>query len=177
MRTQLRRQAAAHTDHLRDVLKVQEQELKFEFEQVRTYGEASAPSSPFPLASLRALLSCLDLWVGTELRAQGLTCYACSVQLHHTLSLSLKIRVRRLPVLPSLGGIGFLLAINYRTNSFYIRHACVHDQIYSCNKMFGLQYKNVSFLKDFYFLYINAYCMCGCILCAYLVPSETRRRG
>lgn len=33
MRTQLRRQAAAHTDHLRDVLKVQEQELKFEFEQ------------------------------------------------------------------------------------------------------------------------------------------------
>ncbi|XP_054028210.1 MICOS complex subunit MIC60 isoform X4 [Dryobates pubescens] len=33
MRTQLRRQAAAHTDHLRDVLKVQEQELKVEFEQ------------------------------------------------------------------------------------------------------------------------------------------------
>ncbi|XP_051010664.1 MICOS complex subunit MIC60 isoform X3 [Acomys russatus] len=33
MRTQLRRQAAAHTDHLRDVLKVQEQELKYEFEQ------------------------------------------------------------------------------------------------------------------------------------------------
>ncbi|XP_019408205.1 PREDICTED: MICOS complex subunit MIC60 [Crocodylus porosus] len=33
MRTQLRRQAAAHTDHLRDVLKVQEQELKLEFEQ------------------------------------------------------------------------------------------------------------------------------------------------
>ena len=35
MRTQLRRQAAAHTDHLRDVLKIQEQELKVEFEQVR----------------------------------------------------------------------------------------------------------------------------------------------
>uniref|UniRef100_U3IBD8 MICOS complex subunit MIC60 n=2 Tax=Anatidae TaxID=8830 RepID=U3IBD8_ANAPP len=33
MRTQLRRQAAAHTDHLRDVLKIQEQELKVEFEQ------------------------------------------------------------------------------------------------------------------------------------------------
>ncbi|XP_019487042.1 PREDICTED: MICOS complex subunit MIC60 [Hipposideros armiger] len=33
MRTQLRRQAAAHTDHLRDVLRVQEQELKHEFEQ------------------------------------------------------------------------------------------------------------------------------------------------
>ncbi|XP_039395546.1 MICOS complex subunit MIC60 isoform X2 [Mauremys reevesii] len=33
MRTQLRRQAAAHTDHLRDVLKVQEQELKLEFQQ------------------------------------------------------------------------------------------------------------------------------------------------
>ncbi|XP_063313711.1 MICOS complex subunit MIC60 isoform X2 [Pelobates fuscus] len=31
MRTQLRRQAAAHTDHLRDVLTVQEQELKAEF--------------------------------------------------------------------------------------------------------------------------------------------------
>ncbi|XP_013867343.1 MICOS complex subunit MIC60 isoform X1 [Austrofundulus limnaeus] len=33
MRTQLRRQAAAHTDHVRDVLKVQEQELKAEAEQ------------------------------------------------------------------------------------------------------------------------------------------------
>ncbi|KAM4051334.1 MICOS complex subunit MIC60 isoform 2-T2 [Anomaloglossus baeobatrachus] len=33
MRTQLRRQAAAHTDHLRDVLGVQEQELKTEFQQ------------------------------------------------------------------------------------------------------------------------------------------------
>ncbi|XP_015718070.1 MICOS complex subunit MIC60 isoform X5 [Coturnix japonica] len=33
MRTQLRRQAAAHADHLRDVLKIQEQELKEEFEQ------------------------------------------------------------------------------------------------------------------------------------------------
>ncbi|KAM8940520.1 MICOS complex subunit MIC60 isoform 2-T2 [Pelodytes ibericus] len=33
MRTQLRRQAAAHTDHLRDVLGVQEQELKAEFNQ------------------------------------------------------------------------------------------------------------------------------------------------
>ncbi|KAM7168871.1 MICOS complex subunit MIC60 isoform 1-T1 [Macrochelys suwanniensis] len=33
MRTQLRRQAAAHTDHLRDVLKIQEQELKLEFQQ------------------------------------------------------------------------------------------------------------------------------------------------
>lgn len=35
MRTQLRRQAAAHTDHLRDVLKVQEQELREEAEEVR----------------------------------------------------------------------------------------------------------------------------------------------
>ncbi|XP_059919430.1 MICOS complex subunit MIC60 isoform X1 [Gadus macrocephalus] len=34
MRTQLRRQAAAHTDHLRDVLKVQEQELQAEAEEV-----------------------------------------------------------------------------------------------------------------------------------------------
>lgn len=34
MRTQLRRQAAAHNDHLRDVLKIQEQELKLEFDQV-----------------------------------------------------------------------------------------------------------------------------------------------
>ncbi|KAF7650773.1 hypothetical protein LDENG_00120620 [Lucifuga dentata] len=34
MRTQLRRQAAAHTDHVRDVLKVQEQELRTEAEQV-----------------------------------------------------------------------------------------------------------------------------------------------
>jgi len=34
MRTQLRRQAAAHTDHLRDVLKVQEQELQTEAEEV-----------------------------------------------------------------------------------------------------------------------------------------------
>ncbi|XP_073467080.1 MICOS complex subunit MIC60 isoform X3 [Aquarana catesbeiana] len=33
MRTQLRRQAAAHTDHLRDVLGVQEQEFKAEFQQ------------------------------------------------------------------------------------------------------------------------------------------------
>lgn len=36
MRTQLRRQAAAHIDHVRDVLKVQEQELKAEAEQVYT---------------------------------------------------------------------------------------------------------------------------------------------
>nr|XP_061835604.1 MICOS complex subunit MIC60-like isoform X2 [Nerophis lumbriciformis] len=34
MRTQLRRQAAAHTDHVQDVLKVQEQELRAESEQV-----------------------------------------------------------------------------------------------------------------------------------------------
>nr|XP_024659603.1 MICOS complex subunit MIC60 isoform X2 [Maylandia zebra] len=34
MRTQLRRQAAAHTDHVQDVLKVQEHELKAEAEQV-----------------------------------------------------------------------------------------------------------------------------------------------
>ncbi|XP_061541261.1 MICOS complex subunit MIC60 isoform X2 [Phycodurus eques] len=34
MRTQLRRQAAAHTDHVQDVLKVQEQELKAEAEQI-----------------------------------------------------------------------------------------------------------------------------------------------
>ncbi|KAL0973944.1 hypothetical protein UPYG_G00213270 [Umbra pygmaea] len=34
MRTQLRRQAAAHTDHLRDVLKVQEQELRSEAEEI-----------------------------------------------------------------------------------------------------------------------------------------------
>lgn len=50
MRTQLRRQAAAHTDHLRDVLRVQEQELKYEFEQVRTCETASAAlQPPFPL--------------------------------------------------------------------------------------------------------------------------------
>lgn len=36
MRTQLRRQAAAHTDHVRDVIKVQEQELRAEAEQVFT---------------------------------------------------------------------------------------------------------------------------------------------
>lgn len=42
MRTQLRRQAAAHTDHLRDVLKIQEQELKVEFEQVK---ERSPPGA------------------------------------------------------------------------------------------------------------------------------------
>lgn len=34
MRTQLRRQAAAHTDHVQDVLKVQEQELRADSEQV-----------------------------------------------------------------------------------------------------------------------------------------------
>ncbi|XP_030001133.1 MICOS complex subunit MIC60 isoform X2 [Sphaeramia orbicularis] len=34
MRTQLRRQAAAHTDHVQDVLKVQEQELRTEADQV-----------------------------------------------------------------------------------------------------------------------------------------------
>uniref|UniRef100_A0A8C6SIC9 MICOS complex subunit MIC60 n=1 Tax=Neogobius melanostomus TaxID=47308 RepID=A0A8C6SIC9_9GOBI len=34
MRTQLRRQAAAHTDHVQDVLKVQEQELRGEAQQV-----------------------------------------------------------------------------------------------------------------------------------------------
>uniref|UniRef100_A0A3B4ZCF3 MICOS complex subunit MIC60 n=1 Tax=Stegastes partitus TaxID=144197 RepID=A0A3B4ZCF3_9TELE len=34
MRTQLRRQAAAHTDHVQDVLKVQEQELRAEADQV-----------------------------------------------------------------------------------------------------------------------------------------------
>ncbi|XP_072898314.1 MICOS complex subunit MIC60 isoform X3 [Hemitrygon akajei] len=33
MRTQLRRQAAAHTDHLRDVLKVQEQEFKGKYKE------------------------------------------------------------------------------------------------------------------------------------------------
>ncbi|KAM6452111.1 MICOS complex subunit MIC60 isoform 4-T4 [Liasis olivaceus] len=33
MRTQLRRQAAAHADHLRDVLRIQEQELKQQFDQ------------------------------------------------------------------------------------------------------------------------------------------------
>lgn len=52
MRTQLRRQAAAHTDHLRDVLRVQEQELKYEFEQVRTCRKASSPFNllfPFTL--------------------------------------------------------------------------------------------------------------------------------
>ncbi|XP_053284727.1 MICOS complex subunit MIC60 isoform X1 [Pleuronectes platessa] len=34
MRTQLRRQAAAHTDHVQDVLKVQEQEMRTEADQV-----------------------------------------------------------------------------------------------------------------------------------------------
>lgn len=37
MRTQLRRQAAAHTDHVQDVLKVQEQELRADAEQVSTH--------------------------------------------------------------------------------------------------------------------------------------------
>lgn len=37
MRTQLRRQAAAHTDHVQDVLKVQEQELRADAEQVTTH--------------------------------------------------------------------------------------------------------------------------------------------
>lgn len=35
MRTQLRRQAAAHMDHVQDVLKVQEQELRADAEQVQ----------------------------------------------------------------------------------------------------------------------------------------------
>lgn len=47
MRTQLRRQTAAHTDHLQDVLKVQEQELKQEFEQVRS---SCKTLTPLPLA-------------------------------------------------------------------------------------------------------------------------------
>lgn len=34
MRTQLRRQAGAHTDHLRDVLKVQEQEFRGKYKEV-----------------------------------------------------------------------------------------------------------------------------------------------
>ena len=56
MRTQLRRQAAAHTDHLRDVLRVQEQELKFEFEQVRTCCKASSPLQPsFPIYVINSL--------------------------------------------------------------------------------------------------------------------------
>ena len=56
MRTQLRRQAAAHTDHLRDVLRVQEQELKYEFEQVRTCRKASSPlQPPFPLYVINSL--------------------------------------------------------------------------------------------------------------------------
>ena len=37
MRTQLRRQAAAHTDHVQDVLKVQETELRVDAEQVSTH--------------------------------------------------------------------------------------------------------------------------------------------
>lgn len=40
MRTQLRRQAAAHTDHLRDVLKVQEQEIREEAQEVPTLTSA-----------------------------------------------------------------------------------------------------------------------------------------
>lgn len=44
MRTQLRRQAAAHTDHLRDVLKVQEQELRAEAQEV------GAPLPPWAAA-------------------------------------------------------------------------------------------------------------------------------
>lgn len=48
MRTQLRRQAAAHSDHLRDVLKIQEQELKLEFDKV---GELFSSSL------------CLDTWL------------------------------------------------------------------------------------------------------------------
>ena len=56
MRTQLRRQAAAHTDHLRDVLRVQEQELKYEFEQVRTCCKALSPLQPsFPIYVINSL--------------------------------------------------------------------------------------------------------------------------
>lgn len=61
MRTQLRRQAAAHTDHLRDVLRVQEQELKHGFEQVRTWGRASAalqPPLPFTWTVSHFLFMC-----------------------------------------------------------------------------------------------------------------------
>lgn len=50
MRTQLRRQAAAHTDHLRDVLKIQEQELKVEFEQVRE-GNPQGPGGRLNLST------------------------------------------------------------------------------------------------------------------------------
>lgn len=52
MRTQLRRQAAAHTDHLRDVLKVQEQELKLEFEQVREEPVLGSGLAPWGNVSL-----------------------------------------------------------------------------------------------------------------------------
>lgn len=64
MRTQLRRQAAAHTDHLRDVLRVQEQELKFEFEQVRTCFKASSPFQPFPIYVINSL--CFHLTCSTS---------------------------------------------------------------------------------------------------------------
>lgn len=102
MRTQLRRQAAAHTDHLRDVLKVQEQELKYEFEQVRTCARASAPSSPGPHTC----------------------CLSCTAAPHPSLAFLLPVHSEdKNKVVPSLGEIGFLLVINYRTSSFYISHA------------------------------------------------------
>lgn len=69
MRTQLRRQAAAHTDHLRDVLRVQEQELKYEFEQVRTWGRASAAlQPPLPLYMNSLSFPFHVLWVSLPLR-------------------------------------------------------------------------------------------------------------
>lgn len=63
MRTQLRRQAAAHTDHLRDVLRVQEQELKYEFEQVRSFCKASISLIP-PLLSIinGASFPLMNIW-------------------------------------------------------------------------------------------------------------------
>lgn len=52
MRTQLRRQAAAHTDHLRDVLKVQEHELREEAQEVRDSHTAQSKDIRYVLSQL-----------------------------------------------------------------------------------------------------------------------------
>lgn len=60
MRTQLRRQAAAHTDHVQDVLKVQEHELKAEAEQVISLPQSLLTSEMSTYRTLVAL-SC-QVW-------------------------------------------------------------------------------------------------------------------
>lgn len=85
MRTQLRRQAAAHTDHLRDVLRVQEQELKYEFEQVRTCRKAPTPlQPPFPLyinsLSLPFNVLCMSFPLRTWSNGEGFLWYPAWVE-------------------------------------------------------------------------------------------------